>query len=103
MELLMSSFAMYDRMNRQAVSVPYLRNTFDEAYFIDTVYARAHHMVNSYFFPETAMYMANPDHIMGAFYVRQDDFRVRIDDIQHYVGGYRQFLAQYDRLAEYVN
>jgi rhamnogalacturonyl hydrolase YesR len=101
MELLMTSFEMYDRMKREGISVLYEQTVFDEKAFIDTIFYRAEYMLNFCFFPEYAMYMANPSRIEDIFFVRYDSFRVRIDDIQHYLGGYRQFVKQYDRLAEY--
>ena len=52
-------------------------------------------------FPEIAMYMQTPEKYVGAFCVRHDDFRIRIDDIQHDVSAYYSFLMHFDELEEY--
>ena len=71
---------------------------FDETYFAQALYRRAAYMLNSYFFPEYAMYMKVPEDALGTFFVRHDSFRVRIDDIQHFIGGYYYFLRNYDSI-----
>ena len=47
------------------------------------------------------MYMANPQRILGTFMVRHEGYRVRIDDVQHNIGGYYLFWKNYDRLTAY--
>jgi len=71
---------------------------FDEVYFAQALYRRAAYMMNSFFFPEYAMYMKVPGDALGAFFVRHDSFRIRIDDIQHFIGGYYYFLRNYDSI-----
>ena len=55
-------------------------------------------MLNGFFFPEYAMYMRCPDKILGSFMVRHDGFRVRIDDVQHNIGGFYLYYKNYSRL-----
>lgn len=100
-ELLMSTFEIYDRMIERGIHVDYLDNGFDLQYFLKTIYKRADHMLCGYFYPEYAMYMANPDSILDTFMVRHDGYRVRIDDVQHNVGGYYLYYLNYDKLVEY--
>ncbi len=100
-ELLMSTFELYDRMQERGIHVDYLDNGFDLDYFLKTIYKRADHMLNGYFFPEYAMYMANPNRILNTFMVRHDGYRVRIDDVQHSVGGYYLYYVNYDKLVNY--
>ena len=56
-------------------------------------------MLNGCCFPEFVMYLKYPSALLGAFFVRQDGFRIRIDDIQHYCGAYCAFYRNYDRLT----
>ena len=100
-ELLMSTFELYDRMIERGIHVSYLDNGFDLDYFLKTIYKRADHMLNGYFYPEYAMYMANPNRVLDTFMVRHDGYRVRIDDVQHNVGGYYLYYKNYDKLVDY--
>lgn len=100
-ELLMSTFELYDRVNERGIHVDYLDDGFDLNYFLKTVYKRADHMLNGYFYPEYAMYMANPNRVLDTFMVRHDGYRIRIDDVQHNVGGYYLYYKNYDKLVEY--
>ena len=48
------------------------------------------------FLSEIAMYMARPDKILHAFYVRHDRFRVRIDDQEHNLSGYIAYVKDFE-------
>jgi len=96
LELLMSGFELWERMLEQGFRV----EGFDEERFLQTIYARADRMLNGFFFPEYAMYMAEPQQILNTFMVRHDGYRVRIDDVQHNIGGYYLYWKNYDRLTE---
>ena len=47
------------------------------------------------------MYMAKPDRILRTFMVRHDGYRVRIDDVQHNIGGYYLYVKNYDKMVDY--
>ena len=47
------------------------------------------------------MYMKKPKRILNTFMVRHDGYRVRIDDIQHNIGGYYLFFKNYEKLVSY--
>lgn len=100
LELLMATFEIYDRMLENNIDIPYLHNGFDSEQFLKTIYKRADHMLNGYFFPEYAMYMQNPNRVLNTFMVRHDGYRIRIDDVQHNIGGYYLYYLNYDRLVE---
>ena len=101
LELLMSTFELYDRMAENGIRTDYMENTFSVEDLLRTIYARADRMLNGFFFPEYAMYMRNPSRILNTFMVRHDGYRVRIDDVQHNIGGFYKYYVNYDRLVKY--
>lgn len=102
LELLMAAFELYERIRENKLSASYLAKFNHEA-FIKTIYKRAHYMLNGFLYPELAMYMQNPNACEGTFCVRHDSYRIRIDDVQHYIGGYYNFYKHFDRLEQYYN
>lgn len=102
LELLAISWQTYQRILESGVYVEYL-DGFDVEYFAQTLYSRAAYMLNSYFFPEYSMYMKYPVNSLGTFFVRHDSFRIRIDDIQHFIGGYYYFLKNYDSISTHLS
>ncbi|MCL1995462.1 MAG: hypothetical protein FWG63_04565 [Defluviitaleaceae bacterium] len=101
LELLTITWQTYQRILENEISTEYITN-FDVKNFAQTIYKRAIYMLNSYFFPEIAMYMKSPQKALNSFFVRHDRFRVRIDDIQHFIGGYYYLLKNWDNIAEYL-
>lgn len=97
LELLMVTFETYERILAENPGLPYLKE-FNLPYFLRTIRVRADRMLNGFFFPEYAMYMRCPDKILGSFMVRHDGFRVRIDDVQHNIGGFYLYYKNYSRL-----
>ncbi|MBR1673066.1 MAG: hypothetical protein IJ702_09065, partial [Fretibacterium sp.] len=97
LELLMATFEVYDRLSTQGVTV----QGFDLKALLKAIRTRADRQLNGYFFPEFAMYMANPRRIVNSFMVRQNGYRVRIDDVQHNIGGYYLYQKYYDKLVRY--
>ena len=99
LELLMSTFELYDRIVESGQSLGDFE--FDLKSLLDAIFARADYQLNGYFFPEYAMYMKNPQRILDTFMVRDDGYRVRIDDVQHNIGGYYLYCVNYDKLLQY--
>ncbi len=97
LELLMATFEVYDRMQKNNISVA----DFDLPLFLQTIYTRADRQLNGYFYPEYAMYMKNPQRILNTFMVRHDGYRVRIDDVQHNIGGYYLYYKNYKQMVAY--
>jgi len=99
LEQIMATTKMIARMK----SLPEMKSLLervDEETFYSTVKFRADQLLNAYFFPEVAMYFKNPKHILDSFFVRDDSFRVRIDDVQHTISG---FLAYAEYLKGEIN
>lgn len=100
MELLAVTFELYHRILQNAPDLEYLKK-FDEKLFIKTIYKRARHQLNGYLYPEYAMYLKAPSTVARTFCVRHHSYRVRIDDIQHFIGGYFLFHKYYPLLESY--
>ena len=102
LELLTITWQIFKRIQEMRISTPYL-DEFDVDFFAETIYQRARHLLNGYFYPEFAMYMKRPNKVAGSFFVREDNFRVRIDDIQHYIGGYYFYSKYFNELLPHLS
>ncbi len=97
LELLCVTFELYSRITENKIELPYLKE-FDADYFVKTIFHRADFMLNGYCYPEYVMYLKYPETILGAFFVRHDGYRIRIDDIQHFCGAYYSLYRNYEKL-----
>ena len=94
LELLISSFETWQRMVEEGFDT----GDFDVQKLLDVISARSNRQLSGYFYPEQAMYMQNPQRIVGSFMMRDDKFRVRIDDVQHNIGGFYLYWKNYDAM-----
>jgi hypothetical protein len=94
LELLVSAFETWHRMVDKGIDT----GDFNVQDLVDAIAARANRQLSGYFFPEQAMYMANPQRILDSFMMRDDKFRVRIDDVQHNIGGFYLYWKNYDAM-----
>ena len=97
----MAGFEMYDRMVEEGIRCEGF-DEFDADYFARTIQHRAEHMLNGFLYPEYAMYLKNPRAIVGTFCVRHDGYRIRIDDVDHFVAGYYHYYELYDDVQKYM-
>jgi len=102
LELLMATWLTYKQYKESDLKIEYIDN-FNIHEFAETIYKRAVHGLNSFCFPEYAMYFQKPSEAVDAFFIRDDSFRIRIDDIQHFIGGYYFYLIHYDELHQYLS
>ena len=96
LELLVSTFETWQRMTARGADT----GDFDVRRLLEVIEGRARRQLSSYCFPEYAMYMANPTRFLGTFAMRDDRFRVRIDDVQHNIGGYYLYWKNFDAMVE---
>lgn len=95
LELLISAFETWQRMVDKGIDT----GDFEVKDLLDVISSRANRQLSGYFYPELAMYMANPQRILGSFMMRDDKFRVRIDDVQHNIGGFYLYWKNYDAMV----
>ena len=95
LELLVSCFETWQRMVDKGIDT----GDFNVQELLDVIVSRADRQLSGYFYPEMAMYMENPRRILGSFMMRNDRFRVRIDDVQHNIGGFYLYWKNYDAMV----
>lgn len=95
LEMMMSAYKMVLYMRDNG----YL-DLFNEAKFNELKelikYRVEFQLSTGFFYPELAMYMARPDKIKNAFFVRHDRFRARIDDQEHNLSGLVAFYKYFE-------
>ncbi|MDX8045498.1 hypothetical protein SH601_05810 [Gracilibacillus sp. S3-1-1] len=92
LELLMSTEQLIQRI--KGLQKEYLLEEYPVEYFTATIHQRAKHQLDGYFFPELAMYMEEPQKVNGTFYIKNRSFRMKFDDIAHYISSYHYYYQK---------
>lgn len=91
LELTMAAYKLVKKIKK--LDKTHLLEYIDEAQLEATIDHRAEYQRVGYFYPEQAMYMKDPSLILHSFFIRHHSFRVRIDDVEHYLSGYCQYMT----------
>lgn len=92
--LLTATYNVYKRMQSEQVATDVFK-ALDYTRMITACVNRANDLLNGFAYPEVAMYFNRPDDCVGAFYVRQDGFRIRIDDMASFIDAYLAYGQDY--------
>lgn len=90
LELTMAAYQMVKKIKE--LGKDELLKHIDYDFLVETIDHRADYQRVGFFYPEVAMYMKQPGLILNGFFIRHHSFRVRIDDVEHYLSGYCQYL-----------
>lgn len=86
LELLMSTYYLVGTAKENGFDELIDKN-IDVKRLEEVIHRRADYERMGYFYPEVAMFFKNPERILGSFFIKHHGYRVRIDDVEHYVSG----------------
>ncbi|HHW6795855.1 TPA: poly(glycerol-phosphate) alpha-glucosyltransferase [Staphylococcus aureus] len=96
LEMLMATYRLVQK-SKETGYEELVNHLIDEEYLKKVIDIRADYQRVGFFYPETAMYFKNPSRILGSFFIKHHGYRVRIDDIEHYLSGYVQYQMEFKR------
>lgn len=102
LELTMATYKMIQTIKK--LGKDHLLTYIDEEFLEKTIDHRADYQRVGFFYPELAMYKKDPGLIVDGFFIRHHSFRVRIDDVEHYLSSYCQYLQhRVNHIEKYRN
>ena len=96
--LLVSTYRIYTQMQAENITTD-LFSSFDYNRLVTLTVSRAEDLLNGVAYPEVAMYFHNPADTIGLFYVRQDGFRVRLDDNAAFLRAWLEYSDVYTAVS----
>ena len=96
LEMLMATYRLVEKAKETGYE-ELVNHLIDKEYLKEVIDIRADYQRVGFFYPETAMYFKNPSKILGSFFIKHHGYRVRIDDIEHYLSGYVQYQKAFKR------
>src|SRR5699024_8620746 len=93
---LLATFRLISHMKEQDIQVEAL-NEFPIEKLYRAIHFRVTQQMNSYFWPEVAMYYSAPSQVVNSLSVRHDSYRIQINDIADNIVSllyYQQFLSK---------
>lgn len=99
-ETVNATFELYDRLITGGYECEYLEY-FNAKRLLRAVKSRVTYNLNYFMYPEYAMYFKAPETVVNSFAIREDLFRIRIDDIQHFMDSYYLYWKNIDRINYY--
>ena len=90
LEVLMATYHLIQKAKKSG-HADLVEELIDEEEFIETIHIRVNYERVGFFYPELAMYFKNPARIINSFFIKHHGYRVRIDDIEHYISGLVQY------------
>lgn len=90
LEMMMATYHLVQKAKALGMD-DLIKENIDEEKFLNTIHKRAEYQRVGYFYPEIAMYFKNPKRILNSFFIKHHGYRVRIDDVEHYLSGYVQY------------
>ncbi|ATF29488.1 poly(glycerol-phosphate) alpha-glucosyltransferase [Staphylococcus simulans] len=94
LEMLMATYRLVKKAKETGFE-ELVNHLIDEKYLKEVIDIRADYQRVGFFYPEIAMYFKNPSRILGSFFIKHHGYRVRIDDIEHYLSGYVQYQREF--------
>ncbi|MFD0713843.1 hypothetical protein [Paenibacillus sp. GCM10027626] len=91
LELTMAAYKMVGKIEQLGKN--HLLTHIDKDFLFRTIDKRSEYQRVGFCYPEIAMYFKEPKQVLGGFFIRHHAFRVRIDDIEHNLSGYCNYLT----------